>query len=200
LAERLVDGSSRPLGRLGTFRKYGLTSEKGDGPYSSPALGCWWYQGRYMTWTPVRLAKDLGWAIAFMTGVVGFVKLLVSGWSAVPDVLFWAGVAYGVFALLFCVWGAVKPFAAGMRKWALIALPCYAVIAYSVIGSEPDDRRLALQILAAGGLVWAVGMAWGEYSDWQFRQRVKVRVCPDCAEEVKTAARRCKHCGYRFAP
>jgi len=24
--------------------------------------------------------------------------------------------------------------------------------------------------------------------------------CPDCAEIIKAKARRCKHCGYEFAP
>ena len=24
------------------------------------------------------------------------------------------------------------------------------------------------------------------------------KVCPDCAEDVKQAARKCKHCGYRW--
>lgn len=25
-----------------------------------------------------------------------------------------------------------------------------------------------------------------------------LKTCPDCAEEVKDAARKCKHCGYRW--
>src|SRR5689334_12319627 len=28
----------------------------------------------------------------------------------------------------------------------------------------------------------------------------ETKVCPDCAEAVKTAARKCRFCGYEFAP
>jgi hypothetical protein len=28
----------------------------------------------------------------------------------------------------------------------------------------------------------------------------EMKVCPDCAEEVKSAARKCRFCGYEFAP
>jgi hypothetical protein len=150
-----------------------------------------------MTWTPVRLAKDCAVAIGIVTAIVGFVKLLVSGWSAFPDLLYWAGIAYGVLALVMSLWCVVRPPEPSLRWWALAAVVCWPFL---VLVFAASPTRWPLQAVGVLGLFWAATTGAMEYEDWRRYERQVPKICPDCAEEVKAEARVCKHCGYRFAP
>lgn len=63
--------------------------------------------------------------------------------------------------------------------------------------SELDGARTG-PAGAAAEQAWRVEASPGEASELVGVPRAKV--CPDCAEEVKAQAKKCRFCGYRFEP
>lgn len=150
---------------------------------------------------PSQLAKDAAALVSLVTGVVVLARLVISGVSAVPDVLYWAGWVYiGCLVVL-----------------GLIAL----VEPQALRGTNYHATRAeALFFFALGALwLWFFGapkfmVAWfggmgsflgltqvaGYVSRSRDRRSVPFKACPECAESVKAAAKVCRFCGYRFTP
>jgi hypothetical protein len=150
-----------------------------------------------MSRDPLRLARDLAAAIGFVTAIVAFGKLLVSGWSSWSSVLPWLGWAYLALIFVGGAAGLIWPKRLDIsRVTAGIALLVVAAVGSS---AAVEGERTFLYLL--GGLGAGLGLfaAATYYLALQRSKASSVKTCPDCAEDVKVAAKVCKHCGYRFA-
>jgi hypothetical protein len=149
----------------------------------------------------LQLAKDLAAVIAFVTAIVAFVKLLLSGWSSVGVVLPWAGVAYLGVAEALILYLLVKPGELqGDSVWTARLGGAIAVvmIPLTVIAALLSGDKFLLGSIAVFGLLGGLVNAGQYYRKLQRDRAASSKVCPECAEDVKAAARKCRHCGYRF--
>jgi hypothetical protein len=98
----------------------------------------------------------------------------------------------------------------GGRKWEPWLDPVWAIVGLVVVGTlgynaARGDFELPL---IAGGVTVAIGIARGvaevvhnrtvrarAAADRALAERAGLRPCPACAEEVRAAARICRHCG-----
>lgn len=79
-------------------------------------------------------------------------------------------------------WGSWLGLVAGGALWAAVV---------------PDS---GLEVGALAAAVVLVPVSARLWRGSRLGQRARgLKVCPDCAEEVKAVARVCKHCGHRFA-
>lgn len=166
---------------------------RSSGARSSVGL---YYGRRGMTGGPLRLARELAAVIGFVTAVVAFGKLLLSGWSSLESVLLWLGWAYvallSVFGLAALVWPGQTVKA---RLQALAAVVFGTGLMWS---AAVNDERGTLYVIGAVGLSVGIVAAAAYYLQMRQLAAKSVKTCPDCAEQVKVAAKVCRYCRYRF--
>jgi chromate transport protein ChrA len=149
-----------------------------------------------MTWDPLRFARELAALIGFVTAVVGAVRLAASGWSAVPDVLYWTSWAYVVLAIVVGV-VALLGRDVGLSRWQASRMLAIVVGLGALLAFNPD--RFLVIVVGLVGVLTGFALAFIQYVEWRRSVAASHKTCPDCAEQVKAAAKVCRYCGYRFS-
>ena len=149
------------------------------------------------TWFPPWLSK-VGAVIGLLLTGVGFVRLVVSGWSAYADVLMWSGVAAAALFTLLALIGAIRPDEDVSWK-ARIVFGAVAVAVPVFTASAAAHGDDSLLIILGATLYFMTAFAlYGVYEARERARAASVKECPDCLETVKRGARVCRWCGYRW--
>lgn len=144
----------------------------------------------------MRLAREFAAVIGFVTAVVAFGKLLLSGWSSFGSVLLWLGWAYVVLLAVFGLVAMVWP---GQTIKARLQAAAAVVFGTGLMWSAAaKGDRGALYVIGGVGLSVGIFAAAAYYLQVRERAAKSVKTCPDCAEQVKVAAKVCRYCRYRF--
>ncbi len=99
------------------------------------------------------------------------------------------------------VLGVAASIYAGTAKSVLELCPVNSNAANLLnIGCEKASPGLGIYVVGVGCLLMAIAGRLIRRSDpiLELRDASALKTCPECAEEVRSAARVCKHCGYRF--
>jgi hypothetical protein len=149
------------------------------------------------TWFPPWVSK-LGAVLGLLLTVVGFVRLVVSGWSAYADVLKWSGVAAAALFSLLALIGAVWPNreVTGKQRIVYAAIAVFLPIVTASVAAHGDDSLL--MILGVTLYFVTASALYGIYEAWVHARAASIKECPDCLETVKRGARVCRYCGYRW--
>ena len=94
----------------------------------------------------------------------------------------WVALCAGVARYLF-----------GEKLGAWLGLSVAAISWWTFVPAGRDELSLAVVVLL---IVQITGFVWTRSSLSAGMRGVKT--CPDCAEDVKSKARVCKHCGFEF--
>jgi hypothetical protein len=155
--------------------------------------------------SPLRrhVLRDASVVITVMSSLASIGSVLLSGWSALPGVLAWAGWAYialtaaaGIYTLLTPGGIPAEPLfdQPGFKRreglWLLALAAGLAVAALRLESVAVLIGLLGLGI-AAYAVVYLYVLA-RKYGP------PKVKRCPDCEEDSKILARKCWKCGYLF--
>ena len=139
-----------------------------------------------------------------MNPVQSMQNAIAAGWQKVLD---------GVLSLN-PVPEALRPILGSRYFWFLVWVAIFSSLGRNLLG----ERFGAWLGAILGGLVWASFMPkpelelsglvlvmiifpvlLGWFSRTKMGQRTRgAKTCPDCFEEIKTQAKVCKHCGFRF--
>jgi hypothetical protein len=145
----------------------------------------------------LRLLTVAGLVITVITGLAAIVDWIASTKPAV-DVLSKAAQFAGSLGLGYVTLMAL--ILLPVTRWVWERVVFISVLALGVVGMYAlvirwEERALqwiGIPVLALGLLTIAQIVV-----DEKIAARQKI--CPDCAETVKQAAKLCKHCGHRFA-
>jgi hypothetical protein len=140
------------------------------------------------------IAKDTAAAIAFVTALVGFGKLIYEGWALFTDVLPWLGAAYVASIGALVVYRLVRP-RPNVSRWQVLA---GAILLLAPIAGL--IWWFGMSLIGVIGLGVLVALAVLAYADYRSDPARAKKACPDCAETVKAAANVCHFCGHRFRP
>jgi hypothetical protein len=161
-------------------------------------------------------------AVAGVTGLVGGVRLLLGAIGLISTIsglindsvvaaLNTAGVI-GLPALVICGWPVLAMLFGGQHsnhdpessfKTALItSLVVTAIAAVAFLAGRPmDENELQFGLLTIMGIAVTLMFAVLASAGWKYALKGRQppqKTCPDCANTVLTAARKCQYCGYRF--
>jgi hypothetical protein len=162
----------------------------------------------------VRGARDTAGVLTTGVAAIASAATLV-GWVASDELLDSARIAlicvgFLLFLAFLAALGRELVRIAGGRKWEPWLDPFGAIVGLVVVGTlgynaARGDFELPL---IAGGVTVAIGIGRGVAEavhtrrvraraalDREFAERAGLRPCPACAEEVRAAARICRHCG-----
>jgi hypothetical protein len=73
---------------------------------------------------------------------------------------------------------------------------------FFVVGEGLREEESGVNLLTIMGLVTLIFYAFIAAAGWKMilPEIQDTKTCPDCANQVLQAARKCQHCGYRFEP
>jgi hypothetical protein len=130
--------------------------------------------------TVVALATDRVVAILNVFGIAGVVMLVVGigTWNSME-----AGQPYQRVK-----WSAIAMGAAGLVAAFLMA-----------VGRPMDENEKSFGILTFIGVANVIVFAGLLSLGLSYAQAAKRKTCPDCANQVLAAARKCQYCGYLFS-
>lgn len=170
--------------------------------------------------SPVGAGLALAGALAMVIGVF-LPRVETSAFAFVKDnTLIQSGDGWIFLGLVLGNVGSVyRAYKRRRRTWAPLVLGVVAIVVAIYDGTggrlklcsltittacQQASPGIGIYVVGVGGLLVAAG-------GWQLltarrsapaiaRPEAGSKICPECAETVKDAARVCKHCGYRFAP
>jgi hypothetical protein len=154
--------------------------------------------------------RNLATLIGVITGAGTIVGWIVSTES--PAVV--AGTAVGYAGMAYCAGFALVGFACALLPTAALervggkgggkarayyfGAGCVFSAFFAGVGTDPLDGVWIT--LGAASLLIVGYVSVLAYRDAAVKRKGEYRECPDCAEMVKSRARVCHYCGYRFAP
>jgi hypothetical protein len=129
-------------------------------------------------------------ALGTLAGLVGFTcSTLAFVWFAIRDrdATFLGTIASQVFALAICIWATIDAdlfstlfsgeYKGNSELLILAGSSCWLAVAYITTRMTIDQAKARKD------------------PNWAPRGK---KLCPECAESPKAAARVCRHCGHRF--
>jgi hypothetical protein len=141
-----------------------------------------------------------------MNPLQGVQQAIQNGWNSVLEALLrlnpvpeplrpLLGSRWFWFALWLATFSALGRNLFGERFGAWLGLAAGGALWAAVV---PNPEAEVYALLALGVLVPLAARLWRGSSMGQRTRGLKT--CPECAEEVKRAAKVCKHCAHRFEP
>lgn len=149
---------------------------------------------------PLGLAKGALLGLGTFLGLVSTVTGLASA-SMVAALNTLGVLGFGTFFVGLIAWSVYdgRPDNERIKAAATATLIGAVVVAvlYFVIGRPLDESERQFNILSFMGIATLLGGAFVVASVNRTFQPAK-KTCPECANEVLAAARRCQYCGHRF--
>jgi hypothetical protein len=157
--------------------------------------------------------RNAATAVGVITGAGTIVGWIVSSES--PAVV--AGTAVGLAGMFYAGGGALVSFGIALlpprvlkrledeghtkatfsARVFFFAAGCFFTAFFVVLGTDPLDATWIMLGATTLGIVAFVAVEVHRRS--VARRSREFRECPDCAEMIRTKARVCRYCGYRFA-
>lgn len=155
----------------------------------------------------LRVARGIAALVAFLSAIVGLIRLIGSGWRSALDFLPWVGFAYLVLGVCVVMALAVWATAEEPRgeRWFLRVLfaGVLAVVGWGLWRSlatwDSLQTKLFLDLTVLAGLGTVAWFGLDSLQDHLRAKAASVKECPDCLEDVKCGARVCRYCGFRFS-
>jgi hypothetical protein len=96
-------------------------------------------------------------------------------------------------AVWVSLWVGITRYLFGEKLGAWLGLTIAAISWWTFVPNGRDELTIAMIVFV---IAQVIGLIWSRSSLTAGARGIKT--CPDCAEDVKSRARVCKHCGFEF--